>query len=402
MYKLITYSFCLLCFLFTSVLILPWFFFESVKKSLFFSIVLFFVSILVAEIAFRLFYKIKFKTTYQIIPKVPFKNIYVEPHPYLPYVKKKHFISPKKMSVTYPLNKDKGFLSGQYRTNNFRTYNGPEGDRDIAVPKPEGLIRVNCLGGSTTGNYIVYKGKSFSYPMELEIILQKQFPDKKIEVNNFGQGGWTSAELLIMFLLETINTKPDIVIIYHAYNDLPVSLTPGFQSDFSHAKRNLGETFHLYRLASFIPHFPLAFYNFFTTKLFYQHIRYSLLESISKGRVCLDGEFKGTTTYKRNIEFIINICNAHGIYVVLSTYAHHLYDEIKNSKLHKKYREGVILENRAIRELAEKYCIPLVDSFSLIPSENKYFVDSVHFSPEGMNLLARNISPPVIEFIRRI
>ena len=335
-------------------------------------------------------------------PKVPFKKIYVEPHPYLPFVKKKHFISPKKMPVTYPLNKDKGFMSGQYKTNNFRINNGPKGDRDIAVPKPEGLIRVNCLGGSTTGNYIVYKDKSFSYPMELEIILQKQFPDKKIEVNNFGQGGWTSAELLIMFLLETINTKPDIVIIYHAYNDLPVSLTPGFQSDFSHAKRNLGETFHLYRLASFIPHFPLAFYNFFTTKLFYQHIRYSLLESISKGRVCLDGEFKGTTTYKRNIEFIINICNAHGIYVVLSTYAHYLYDEIKNSKLHKKYREGVILENRAIRELADKYCIPLVDNFSLIPSEEKYFVDSVHFSPEGMNLLARNISPPVMEFIRRI
>ena len=109
-----------------------------------------------------------------MIPKVPFKNIYVEPHPYLPYVKKKHFISPKMMPVTYPLTKDKGFLFGQYRTNNFRNNNGPKGDRDIAVPKPESLIRVNCIGGSTTGNYIVYKYKSFSYPMELENILKKQ------------------------------------------------------------------------------------------------------------------------------------------------------------------------------------------------------------------------------------
>ena len=402
MHRLTKYSFYILCSFFISVLIIPWLFHESIRSSLLFSFGLFFVSIFVAEIVFRLLYKIKFKASYQMIPKVPFKKIYVEPHPYLPYVKKKHFISPKMMPVTYPLNKDKGFLFGQHRTNNFRNNNGPKGDRDIAVPKPEGLIRVNCIGGSTTGNYIVYKDKSFSYPMELENILKKQFPDKKIEVNNFGQGGCTSAELFIRFLLEIMDTKSDIVIIYHAYNDLPVSLTSGFQSDYSHAKKNLGETFYLYRLASFIPHFPLAFYNFFITKLFYQHIKYSLLESISKGRVCLDGEFKGTTTYKRNIEYIINICNAHGIYVVLSTFSHYLYDEIKDAKLHKKYREGVILENRAIRELADKYCIPLVDNFSLIPSEKKYFVDSIHFSPEGMNLLARNISPPVMEFIKRI
>ena len=401
MHKLIKYSFYLLCSFFASVLIIPWLFHESIKNSLFFSFGLFFVSIFVAEIVFRLLYKLKFKATYQIIPKVPFKKIHVEPHPYLPFVNKKHFITQKMMPVTYPLNKDKGFWFGQHRTNNFRCKNGPNGDRDIAVPKPEGLIRVNCLGGSTTGNYIVYKDKSFSYPMELENILRMQFPDKEIEVNNFGQGAWTSAELLINLLLVTMDTKPDIVIIYHAYNDLPVSLTPGFQSDYSHAKKSLGETFYLYRLASFIPHFPLAFYNFFITKLFHQNIRYSLLESVSKGRVCLEGGFKGTATYKRNIEYIINICNAHGIYVALSTFSHYLYNEIKNNRLHKKYREGVILENRAIRELAEKYSIPLVDNFSLVPSEDKYFVDSIHFTPEGMNLLARNISSSVIEFIKR-
>ena len=402
MHRLAKYSFYLLCLFFTSVLFLPWFFFESIIKSLFFSIGLLLVSILVVEIAFRLFYKIKFKTTYQLIPKVPSKRIFVEPHPYLPYVKKKHFLSPKKMPAAYPLNKDKGFWFGQYRTNNFRINNGINGDRDVTVPKPEGLIRINCLGESTTANYIVHNDKSYSYPMELEKYLQKQMPNKDIEVNNFGQGYWTSAEILIKFLLDVIDTEPDIIIIYYGYSELPVYLTKGFQNDFSHARRSLAETAYLYKYASIIPHIPLAFYNYLVTRLCYQNIRFSLVESITKGEININSEFIGINVYKRNIEFIINICQAHGVNVVLSTQSHYLHDNIKNNKLHNKYRQGLILENRAIRALAEKYSIPLVDSFSLIPSEDKYYVDDVHLSPEGMKLLAKNISCPVMEFIKRI
>ena len=36
----------------------------------------------------------------------------------------------------------------------------------------------------------------------------------------------------------------------------------------------------------------------------------------------------------------------------------------------------------------------------LVPKEDKYFVDTVHFTPEGMHLIAENISHPIIEYIK--
>jgi len=336
-----------------------------------------------------------------MIPKIPFADIYVEPHPYLPYVTKKNFITPKTTSAQYPLNRDKKYVFGRYLTNSMGYINGPKGNREIIVPKPEGLIRINCLGASTTGNYLDFDGKNFSYPLELEKILKKEFPEKNIEVNNCGVGGRTSAEILIDFALNIIDTKPDIIVIYHGYTDLAPSITRNFRSDYSHAKRNLGEVWHYYKIASMVPSVPLASYNFIVNKLFGYNIRNSLLNAISRGKIDLSSAFNGIQTYRRNIEHIVNLCKANGINVVLSTFCHYMYDDIKNSRIHIKYKEGVLMENEAIRDIALKNSIILVDNYRLFRYEEKYFVDSIHFSPEGMNLLASNISKALIPLLER-
>ena len=54
------------------------------------------------------------------------------------------------------------------------------------------------------------------------------------------------------------------------------------------------------------------------------------------------------------------------------------------------------MENEVMRNLSIKHEVPLVDNFNLVPYEDKYFVDSVHFSPEGMYEIAKNISEPII------
>lgn len=83
-----------------------------------------FVSVFIAlmlialvEVAFRILYKKKTGHSWVMIPKVPFHEIYVEPHPYLPYINKRNFVTPKETAATYPLHADKKFLFGQYRTN---------------------------------------------------------------------------------------------------------------------------------------------------------------------------------------------------------------------------------------------------------------------------------------------
>jgi lysophospholipase L1-like esterase len=59
-------------------------------------------------------------------------------------------------------------------------------------------------------------------------------------------------------------------------------------------------------------------------------------------------------------------------------------------------------ENDVMRELAGEHELPLVDNFNLVPNEEKYFVDSVHFSPHGMQEIAKNISKPIIEHLNSV
>ena len=50
--------------------------------------------------------------------------------------------------------------------------------------------------------------------------------------------------------------------------------------------------------------------------------------------------------------------------------------------------------------LCRKHNIPLVDNSKLIPREEKYFMDTIHFAPEGMTLMAENISKAIIEYLK--
>lgn len=45
-----------------------------------------------------------------------------------------------------------------------------------------------------------------------------------------------------------------------------------------------------------------------------------------------------------------------------------------------------------MRELANKNNLTLVDNAALVPQDEEFFVDSIHFTPEGMRLIANNIA----------
>ena len=49
----------------------------------------------------------------------------------------------------------------------------------------------------------------------------------------------------------------------------------------------------------------------------------------------------------------------------------------------------VKLENELLRSLAEDFNSIFVDAANLIPQKDEYFVDCVHFSPKGMEMIAK-------------
>jgi len=385
-------------FLFTILFIIPFFignfFGDNISKKIGIFLITLIIIIVFFEFAFIFYYRLYYGREYKFVKKIPFEKIIVEPHPYLPFILKKKFPSIPSEKIYYPLNSN--YYTAEIKTNNFRYINGPNGDRDIVVPKPKNLYRVNCIGSSTTQNYLSLNNINYSYPMELEKILKTKI-SKEIEVNNCGAGGYNSADLLVRFSLQTIDTEPDLVIIYYGYNDIESYLKQNFSSDYSHSRRNIGEVYWKFFIGSKIPDIPIKFINFLKNKwLPSRNVRSALLELVSRGKINFDADFsQGLKIYERNMQNIINLCLSNNINVILCTFCFYLYEKIKNESIHILYEKIVLEENKIIKKLAKKNNLKLVDCDSLIPKEDSNFVDSVHLTPKGMNLLAKSISEKI-------
>jgi len=367
---------------------------KTFLEKIIYSLIFLFIFLIIFEFLFQFLYRLKWGLNYKLIEKVPFNKLFHEPHPYIPFVYKKDFDNSRNEQFIYPLHPE--LRQPNLISNNLGYFNGEAGNRKVEMPKPKNLIRINCIGGSTTGNYLMKDNIVYSYPLELERILKKKH-NQDIEVNNFGHGGYNSADLFVSFSLQNIETKPDYIIIYHAYNDIRSYLTPGFSSDYFHSRKNLGEVYWKYYLSSKIPNVKLGFINYIINKhLLSFNENYSLLDTVAKGEINLNQDYKlGLKTYERNLQHIIDICKSNKIKVILSSYCFHLYTGISKEPLHNLYKEIVLEENKIIKKLSLKNNLPFVDAANLIEKKDDNFVDSVHFSPAGMRELANHLSKEV-------
>ncbi|MDA9321669.1 SGNH/GDSL hydrolase family protein [Gammaproteobacteria bacterium] len=356
--------------------------------------------LLTIDITFRVFYFLSRGHKYKLEKRVEADRLLAKPHPYVPYVYKPNHGSGLSNEVNYPLHKGK-FSFSKLVTNKMGFANGPNGNRDVSQNKPKNFYRINCLGASTTGNYLTENNQNYSYPLMLEKILSDTY-NSKIEVNNFGQGGYNSADILVRFLLDIIETSPDLVIIYHGYNDIDAYLKPGFKSDYSHSRKSLGEEYWKFEIGDKIPSLPFHFIHFLFDKWFPISSRNSLLDFVSKGDIDLKQDpSQGLIIFKRNLENLIKICLSKNIDVAISTFCHFMYKGTEKSSFHRKYNEIVAKENEIIRQLSEKYKVTLIDNAAMMPNKEKYFVDTVHFTPDGMKLLAKNIANSLKSILRK-
>lgn len=91
------------------------------------------------------------------------------------------------------------------------------GFRDVerAVPKPEGMFRIVCVGGSTTQEGATNES---TFPALLEARLRNVFPGKEIEVVNAGVPG-IATPLHLLRLPDYLALEPDLVILHLGVND---------------------------------------------------------------------------------------------------------------------------------------------------------------------------------------
>jgi lysophospholipase L1-like esterase len=105
----------------------------------------------------------------------------------------------------------------EINSHGFRTH-------EFAVPKAAGLVRVVCIGGSTT---VAGRTNEETYPAFLEAKLRERHPGLPLEVLNLGVSG-VSHEHWLERLDRVLAYEPDVVVHYEAVNDLAWRQFPRF------------------------------------------------------------------------------------------------------------------------------------------------------------------------------
>jgi hypothetical protein len=112
------------------------------------------------------------------------------------------------------------YLQNRLKANDEETHINSHGFRgeEITLQKPDGVIRIFVIGGSTVYcDRIPYES---SHVRRLEKTLASHYPDHTIEVLNAGNHWHTTQHSLIKYLFKIKEYEPDLIILLHTINDL--------------------------------------------------------------------------------------------------------------------------------------------------------------------------------------
>lgn len=268
------------------------------------------------------------------------------------------------------------------------------GFRDITLSerhKPEGVIRIACLGGSTTAD---------GYPEMLANYLARELPEKNIQVLNFGMMWWSSVHSTVNYILNVIDYQIDFLVLHDSCNDHHYRGFAGLRGDCSHAYRlflipqTIGETLYrfslLYRItrialtwkfpARFRPRFEMKDIGLHSGKTFnYTPEELYIIE--------------------RNIETVCTIAREQGSTVCLTTMP--LSGVKKFSDEHDRvYRPHTTMVNEMIRRKVLEFGTLLADFDKLMTGREEFFNDAVHASMKGNRMKAKTVGTLLLEKLR--
>lgn len=354
-----------------------------------------FIALIVIELVFRRYYQSCHGRPYHVSIKFPWEESYVVPHPYLSFAYKKYGSINRNQLLPYPIH-----------TNQYYSYNTPVRlnnmghiGEDFELEKSNDVLRIACLGHSSTANVVGGGGRNHSKPEYLREYLEYNKADipqfKKIEVYNCAIGGWLSIDILIDFILNIVHTRPDYFILYFGYNDLYMHLQPDVALDYSHNRKNLGECMGEIKRGYYLPKLKWWHsYEYTKDRLFGTgNIRNEVLRKIIPNAPDHRCSLDKLHIEKNILKNILIVAKYYNIRPVLSSFVFYDYEK---EPLAKKYAEGVRMENQMLRELAEEFETVFVDLEAMVPKQDEYFFDCVHYTPKGMKLVADEFGKAIL------
>lgn len=261
------------------------------------------------------------------------------------------------------------------------------------TPAPH-ITRVIAIGGSTT--YGLFTSRNdLTWPARTQARLHAAGrPD--VEVLNAGVPAWDLRTSQTNLELRLYALEPDVVIAYHAYNDLVANLDPRYVRD-SRAE----SLWQLWR--------PLR------VSALYRFLRRQLLdpgdELRNKASQLSD---EGSEAFERNLRRFVRRTREEGARPVLCTYPTALRDTLEESEragvpaldywVHRlspfdypTLVEGLRRYNDVISRVAEEESVPVVELARLMPKRVELYESTVHHSDEGEDEVARIVAEALLE-----
>lgn len=279
---------------------------------------------------------------------------------------------------------------GRVKTNSLG-FRGPE----IQVPKPPVAVRIAFLGASTTWCGEVSRNDKV-WPHLVAEDLRRAFPNAHLDYVNGGVPGYTIASSLKNLKLRVAPLMPDIIVIYHATNDMSGELR-----ELAVSKGVIGEA----RVE------PLSWLS-----------DYSLLWNLAEknwrvfsaqrqaqanvGRLEVDAAALGES-FRRDLTALVKEAQSHAKLVAVATFATHLRETQTPDQQSKAIESALYYMpfmtargligsygryNQIIEEVAAATGALLIGGERDIPGNPEHFTDSVHFTDAGSRRMADRVS----------
>ena len=250
--------------------------------------------------------------------------------------------------------------------------------RELEMVKPDRTYRIVCVGGSTTYTEKVSQD-DHTYPAQLERFLRARFAQVNIEVINAGVPGYTTAESLINLAFRVSEWDPDLIVIYHAVNDVRARFCHGFASDYAGYRKSWTHERHPFRRSIVVRLIAAHLGNLGDVGLSRVTRRPLPVDMASRSANLASSDPR---YFKRNLELMTGMARQIGANVALSTFA------VQEDRIDKLRGQGVVESNACLVELANTLQVPLLQLHQLMPQGDEYFFDPVHVNEAGARIKA--------------
>lgn len=279
---------------------------------------------------------------------------------------------------------------------NSRGFRSPE----IVAQKSPPTLRLVFLGGSTTYCAEV-SSNELTWPHLVWDSLQHQFGETRMDYVNAAVPGYNAATSLKNLEYRVAELEPDVVVIYHATNDL--------SSNSLRVAQELGIVAEqAEHLLSWPSRYSLLWY------LAEKNGRILLRKNesaVSADKLTVDPESLAEP-FLRDLSELVAAAKRVAPVVVLVTFSHQLRrdqdpqrqaEAAETSLYYMPYMtiDGLLSAfdayNRVIREVADRTGAVLIDGETMIPGDPIYFNDSVHFTDQGSRAMAERVVNGLLE-----